>query len=174
MMRDLNPGEWSGAGAGQKIVRNSRPHGRKNGRLRMSIVFEIRARIDPGKANLLESIRDTGSISAAAGDIDMTHIRAACCSTAPTLPAAASDQVELVGTAASPPAGRCDGASRVFATLGLQLERVRAAQACGTRVVVWFQDEARIGQKNSLTRVWGQTGSRPAAPKDLGFAPAYV
>ncbi len=42
------------------------------------------------------------------------------------------------------------------------------------RVEVWFQDEARIGQKNSLTRVWGQTGSRPAAPKDLGFASAYV
>jgi hypothetical protein len=39
---------------------------------------------------------------------------------------------------------------------------------------VWFQDEARIGQKNSLTRVWGQTGSRPLAPKDLGFASAYV
>jgi hypothetical protein len=39
---------------------------------------------------------------------------------------------------------------------------------------VWFQDEARIGQKNSLTRVWGQTGSRPAAPKDLGFASAYL
>jgi hypothetical protein len=39
---------------------------------------------------------------------------------------------------------------------------------------VWFQDEARIGQKNSLTRVWGQTGSRPVAPKDLGFASAYV
>ena len=36
------------------------------------------------------------------------------------------------------------------------------------------KDEARIGQKNSLTRVWGQTGSRPAAPKDLGFASAYV
>src|SRR4029077_11784868 len=27
---------------------------------------------------------------------------------------------------------------------------------------------------NTLTRVWGQTGSRPAAPKDLGFASAYV
>ena len=39
---------------------------------------------------------------------------------------------------------------------------------------MWFQDEARIGQKNSLTRVWGQTGSRPAAAKDLGFASAYV
>src|ERR1700720_430609 len=40
------------------------------------------------------------------------------------------------------------------------------------RVEVWFQDEARIGQKNTLTRVWGQTGSRPVAPKDLGFASA--
>ena len=47
-------------------------------------------------------------------------------------------------------------------------------QAPGARVEVWFQDEARIGQKNSLTRVWGRTGSRPVAPKDLGFASAYV
>ena len=42
------------------------------------------------------------------------------------------------------------------------------------RVEVWFADEARIGQKNSLTRVWGQAGSRPVAPKDLGFTSAYV
>src|SRR5437868_9101813 len=47
-------------------------------------------------------------------------------------------------------------------------------QAPGARVEIWFQDEARIGQKNSLTRVWGQTGSRPVAPKDLGFASAYL
>src|SRR5205823_4135767 len=73
-----------------------------------------------------------------------------------------------------PRAGRCDGAGRVFATLGLQLERVQAMQAPGARVEIWFQDEARIGQKNSLTRVWGQTGSRPVAPKDLGFASAYL
>ena len=90
------------------------------------------------------------------------------------LPAGASDKVELVGAASSPSGGRCDGAGGVFATVGLQLERVRAAQAPGTRVEVWFQDEARIGQKNSLTRVWGQTGSRPTAPKDLGFASAYL
>src|SRR5271169_4343547 len=90
------------------------------------------------------------------------------------LPAAAPDAVELAGAASAPPAGRCDGASGVFATLGLQLERVRAAQPPGVRVELWFQDEARIGQKNSLTRVWGQTGSRPAAPQDLGFASAYV
>ena len=48
------------------------------------------------------------------------------------------------------------------------------AQARGVRVEVWFQDEARVGQKNTLTRVWGQTGSRLAAPKDLGFASAYL
>jgi hypothetical protein len=89
-------------------------------------------------------------------------------------PAAASDEVELVGAAPAPPAGRCDGAGRVLATVGLQLEPVRAAQRRGTRVEVWFQDEARIGQKNSLTRVSGQTGSRPVAPKDLGFASAYL
>src|SRR5580704_15634466 len=90
------------------------------------------------------------------------------------LPAAASDQVELVGAAAAPPGGRRDSASGVFATVGLQLERVRAAQPPGARVEIWFQDETRIGQKNSLTRVWGQTDSRPAAPKDLGFASAYL
>src|SRR5271154_4165884 len=90
------------------------------------------------------------------------------------LSGAAPDAVELAGAAAAPPGGRCGGASGVFATLELQLERVRAAQPHGVRVEVWFQDEARIGQKNSLTRVWGQTGSRPAAPKDLGFASAYV
>src|SRR5437588_11090882 len=81
------------------------------------------------------------------------------------LPAAAPAEVELVGPASAPPAGRCGGASGVFATLGLQLERVRATQPRGVRVELWFQDEARIGQKNSLTRVWGQTGSRPAAPR---------
>ena len=35
-------------------------------RVRVSVVFESGARIGPGKVKLLESIRDTGSISAAA------------------------------------------------------------------------------------------------------------
>jgi DDE superfamily endonuclease len=56
----------------------------------------------------------------------------------------------------------------------LQLERVRTAHARGTRFELWFADEARIGQKNTSTRVWGQTGGRPAAAKDLGFTSAYV
>ena len=42
----------------------------------MSIVFESGARIGPGRAKLLESIRDTGSISAAAREMGMSYKRA--------------------------------------------------------------------------------------------------
>lgn len=45
-------------------------------RVRISIVFESGARIGPGKAALLESIRDTGSISAAARNMGMSYKRA--------------------------------------------------------------------------------------------------
>lgn len=44
--------------------------------VRISLVFESGARIGPGKAQLLESIRDTGSISAAARDMGMSYKRA--------------------------------------------------------------------------------------------------
>jgi molybdate transport system regulatory protein len=45
-------------------------------RVRVSIVFESGARIGPGKIKLLESIRDTGSISAAAREMGMSYKRA--------------------------------------------------------------------------------------------------
>src|SRR5205085_2285509 len=45
-------------------------------RVRVSIVFESGARIGPGKVTLLESIRDTGSISAAAREMGMSYKRA--------------------------------------------------------------------------------------------------
>ena len=45
-------------------------------RIKLSIIFESGARIGPGKATLLESIRDTGSISAAARDMKMSYKRA--------------------------------------------------------------------------------------------------
>jgi molybdate transport system regulatory protein len=45
-------------------------------RIKLSIVFESGARIGPGKAALLESIRQTGSISAAARDMGMSYKRA--------------------------------------------------------------------------------------------------
>src|SRR5882724_2201536 len=45
-------------------------------KIKVSIHFESGARIGPGKAALLESIRDTGSISAAARGMGMTYKRA--------------------------------------------------------------------------------------------------
>ncbi len=45
-------------------------------RLKLTIILDSGARIGPGKATLLESIRDTGSISAAARDMGMSYKRA--------------------------------------------------------------------------------------------------
>lgn len=45
-------------------------------RVKISLIFESGARIGPGKARLLESIRESGSISAAARDMRMSYKRA--------------------------------------------------------------------------------------------------
>jgi hypothetical protein len=43
---------------------------------------------------------------------------------------------------------------------------VRAkALDCDT-IEIWFADEARIGQKNKITRRWAKRGTRPSAPRD--------
>ena len=39
---------------------------------------------------------------------------------------------------------------------------------------MWFQDEARIGQKNLITRRWGRRGTRPRAPHDQRTKWAYI
>src|SRR3982074_738026 len=33
------------------------------------------------------------------------------------------------------------------------------------KIAIWFQDEARIGQKNKITRRWAKRGTRPSAPR---------
>ena len=45
-------------------------------RIKLSIILDSGARIGPGKIALLESVRDTGSISAAARAMDMDYKRA--------------------------------------------------------------------------------------------------
>jgi hypothetical protein len=39
---------------------------------------------------------------------------------------------------------------------------------------VWFQDEARVGQKNKITRRWARRGTRPSAPRDQRTKSAYI
>ena len=41
-------------------------------------------------------------------------------------------------------------------------------------VEVWFADEARVGQKNKITRRWARRGSRPAAPSDQRTGSTYL
>lgn len=49
-----------------------------------------------------------------------------------------------------------------------------AGQHPGARVEVWHQDEARFGQKGSLTRVWARRGSRPRRVRQDGRESLYV
>jgi transposase len=41
-------------------------------------------------------------------------------------------------------------------------------------VEIWFQDEARIGQKNGIVRQWARRGSRPRQPADQRYDSAYL
>ncbi len=49
-----------------------------------------------------------------------------------------------------------------------------AVREAGASVEVWFQDEARVGQQGTLTRVWAERGSRPPAPRDRRYEWAYL
>jgi hypothetical protein len=54
------------------------------------------------------------------------------------------------------------------------LAEIAQAEAGGKPVEIWFADEARIGQKNKITRRWAKRGTRPSAPRDLRTASAYI
>src|SRR3954454_9218829 len=49
-----------------------------------------------------------------------------------------------------------------------------AAQHPDQKIEVWHQDEARFGQKGSLTRVWARRGSRPRRVRQDGRESLYV
>ena len=54
------------------------------------------------------------------------------------------------------------------------MAEIAAGSAKGKVIEVWFQDEARIGQKNKITRRWAKRGSRPSAPHDQRTRSAYI
>lgn len=41
-------------------------------------------------------------------------------------------------------------------------------------IELWFQDEARLGQKNGRVRIWAKTGTRPRLPADQRYESAYL
>ncbi len=42
------------------------------------------------------------------------------------------------------------------------------------RITLWWQDEARVGQQGTLTRIWAERGSRPRAPRDQRYDWAFL
>lgn len=46
--------------------------------------------------------------------------------------------------------------------------------AAGKPLEIWFQDEARVGQKGTLTRKWARRGTRPRAVRDTRYQWAYL
>ena len=52
--------------------------------------------------------------------------------------------------------------------------KIRAGLPAGTHIELWWQDEARVGQKNKITRRWARRGTRPSAPRDQRTKSAYI
>src|SRR4051812_40402593 len=73
---------------------------------------------------------------------------------------------QAVGPSASPCAGggSSRGFSKNFPELVVAIARSRGLDP--SDIEIWFGDEARIGQKNKITRRWAPRGSRPSAPHD--------
>ena len=54
------------------------------------------------------------------------------------------------------------------------MEEVRKNLPADTDIELWWQDEARVGQKNKITRRWAPRGTRPRVPKDQRTTSAYI
>jgi hypothetical protein len=42
------------------------------------------------------------------------------------------------------------------------------------KIEVWFQDEARVGQHGTITRLWAEKGTRPRATRQLQYEFSYI
>jgi hypothetical protein len=61
-----------------------------------------------------------------------------------------------------------------FKKISAAAGEIAGAAAKGKQTEIWFQDEARIGQKNKITRRRAKRGTRPSAPHDQRTRYAYI
>ncbi len=54
------------------------------------------------------------------------------------------------------------------------MAKVAHGKAAGKKIEIWFGDEARVGQKNKITRRWALRGTRPIAPHDQRTQSTYI
>jgi hypothetical protein len=57
---------------------------------------------------------------------------------------------------------------------GFAVRDVTAEHTAAERIEVWFQDEARVGQKGRMVRRWFQRGMRQRMVKDQRYRSAYI
>ena len=68
-----------------------------------------------------------------------------------------------LGASAAPEVGPA-GAGSVQKNFPEAVAAAIPARARDKPLEVWFQDEARVGQQGTLTRIWARRGARPRAP----------
>ena len=54
------------------------------------------------------------------------------------------------------------------------VRKVAESHPHATNIEIWFEDEARAGQKGSLTHRWAETGTRPRVIRDRRFKSAWI
>ena len=70
---------------------------------------------------------------------------------------------------------QAEGAIEDFKSFPARLDEIGREKGVEPAAIeVWFADEARIGQKNKITRRWAKRGARPSAPTDQRTASAYI
>src|SRR5260370_13222528 len=80
---------------------------------------------------------------------------------------------QAVGPApASCPGWRSPGG--VQKNFAASLDAIAEREAAGKPIEIWFQDEARIGQKNKITRRSARRGTQPSAPHDQRTPSPYI
>ena len=90
-------------------------------------------------------------------------------------PRAARDGLSQAIGAAAPSCAARRRDRRVQKNFPARLEEIAREKGVDARdIEIWFADEARVGQKNKLTRRWAKRGSRPSAPKDQRTASTYI
>jgi transposase len=67
-----------------------------------------------------------------------------------------------------------EGPGGVQKNFAESLDEIAERDAAGKPIEIWFQDEARIGQKNKITRRWARRGTRPSAPHDQRTRSTYI
>ena len=70
---------------------------------------------------------------------------------------------------------RCQRQGSFSGSLPDRLDEIARENGVAPEAIeVWFADEARVGQKNKITRRWAKRGTRPSAPKDQRTVSAYI